>query len=550
MIQFIQRAGNFFISSVLFARRRESGNVYCMSGGPAAREGRPSARLQRSDGKNTPGPLFILGSWEKVLHLQAVWTIAIAIIAAIVVTAPRVAPTAETAPTPEEATLLNEPWIGDFDGMVKRRLIRVLVAYSKTYYFLDQGHQRGLSYDLLKEFEKYVNEKLRTGTLKIKVLFIPVRRDEIISGLVKGFGDIAVANLTVTPQRQKQVAFSDPLLTDVKELLVTGPAAPPVAGVDDLAGKEVHVRKSSSYYESLMQLNHVFKKAGRPPIKLVFADEMFEDEDLLEMVNAGLIPMIVVDSHKALFWEQIFDEIKVHTDIAVRTGGEIAWAFRKNSPKLKSLVNAFVKNHKKGTLLGNMLFKRYLRDTKYVQNSASEKELKKFRAMVQIFKKYAREYDFNYLMIAAQAYQESGLDNSKRSPSGAIGVMQVLPSTAADPNVGISDIKKLENNIHAGTKYLRFIVDRYFKDPSIDKVNRMLFAFAAYNAGPARINDLRGKTAKMGLNPNVWFHNVEMAAAREIGRETVQYVSNIYKYYIAYRLVTEQLEKKKKLLEG
>ena len=550
MIQFIQRAGNFFISSVLFARRRESGNVYCMSGGPAAREGRLSARLHRSDGKNTPGPLFILGSWEKVLHLQAVWTIAIAIIAAIVVTAPRVAPTAETAPTPEEATLLNEPWIGDFDGMVKRRLIRVLVAYSKTYYFLDQGHQRGLSYDLLKEFEKYVNEKLRTGTLKIKVLFIPVRRDEIISGLVKGFGDIAVANLTVTPQRQKQVAFSDPLLTDVKELLVTGPAAPPVAGVDDLAGKEVHVRKSSSYYESLMQLNRVFKKAGRPPIKLVFADEMFEDEDLLEMVNAGLIPMIVVDSHKALFWEQIFDEIKVHTDIAVRTGGEIAWAFRKNSPKLKSLVNAFVKNHKKGTLLGNMLFKRYLRDTKYVQNSASEQELKKFRAMVQFFKKYAREYDFNYLMIAAQAYQESGLDNSKRSPSGAIGVMQVLPSTAADPNVGISDIKKLENNIHAGTKYLRFIVDRYFKDPSIDKVNRMLFAFAAYNAGPARINDLREKTAKMGLDPNVWFHNVEMAAAREIGRETVQYVSNIYKYYIAYRLVTEQLEKKKKLLEG
>ena len=550
MIQFIQRAGNFFISSVLFARRRESGNVYCMSGGPAAREGRLSARLHRSDGKNTPGPLFILGSWEKVLHLQAVWTIAIAIIAAIVVTAPRVAPTAETAPTPEEATLLNEPWIGDFDGMVKRRLIRVLVAYSKTYYFLDQGHQRGLSYDLLKEFEKYVNEKLRTGTLKIKVLFIPVRRDEIISGLVKGFGDIGAANLTVTPQRQKQVAFSDPLLTDVKELLVTGPAAPPVAGVDDLAGKEVHVRKSSSYYESLMQLNHVFKKAGKPPIKLVFADEMFEDEDLLEMVNAGLIPMIVVDSHKALFWEQIFDEIKVHTDIAVRTGGEIAWAFRKNSPKLKSLVNAFVKNHKKGTLLGNMLFKRYLRDTKYVQNSASEKELKKFRAMVQFFKKYAREYDFNYLMIAAQAYQESGLDNSKRSPSGAIGVMQVLPSTAADPNVGISDIKKLENNIHAGTKYLRFIVDRYFKDPSIDKVNRMLFAFAAYNAGPARINDLREKTAKMGLDPNVWFHNVEMAAAREIGRETVQYVSNIYKYYIAYRLASEQLERKEKLLEG
>ena len=332
-------------------------------------------------------------------------------------------------------------------------------------------------------------------------------------------------------------------------MLVTGTAAPSVASVDDLSGKEVHVRKSSSYYESLLNLNATFKKAGRQPIKLVIADEIFQDEDLLEMVNAGLIPMIIVDSHKALFWEQIFDQIKVHPDIAVRTGGEIAWAFRKNSPKLEAIVNAFVKDHKKGTLLGNMLFKRYLRDNRYVKNSVSEQEMKKFRAMVEYFKTYSDRYDFDYLMIGAQAYQESGLDQSKRSPAGAIGVMQVLPSTAADSNVGIPDIEKLENNIHAGTKYLRFIVDRYFNEPSIDQVNRMLFAFAAYNAGPARINDLRKKAAKTGRDPDVWFHNVEMTAAQEIGRETVQYVSNIYKYYIAYRMLTAQRKAKEQLLK-
>jgi membrane-bound lytic murein transglycosylase MltF len=456
---------------------------------------------------------------------------------------------AETASTPRKAVPGNKPWIGDFDGMAKRRQIRALVVYSKTFYFLDQGQQRGLSYDLLKEFEKYVNHKLKTGTLKIEVIFIPVTRDEIVAGLTKGFGDIAVANLTIIPQRQKQVAFSDPWLTDVKELLVTGPAAPKMGGIDDLAGKEVHVRKSSSYYESLVQLNGVFKKTSKKPVKLVLADEMFQDEDLLEMLSAGLIPMIVMDSHKAHFWDQIFDNIEVHPDIAVRSGGEIAWAFRKNSPKLEAVVNEFIKGHKKGSLLGNMLFKRYLRDTQYVKNSASEQELKKFRSMVQYFKVYADRYDFDYLMIGAQAYQESGLDNSKRSPAGAIGVMQVLPSTAADPNVDIPNIEKLENNIHAGIKYLRFIVDRYFNDPSIDKVNRMLFAFAAYNAGPARISDLRKKTAKMGLDPNVWFHNVEMAAAKEIGRETVQYVANIYKYYIVYRTLTAQREAKEKLLE-
>ncbi|MBT8367548.1 MAG: transglycosylase SLT domain-containing protein, partial [Deltaproteobacteria bacterium] len=328
-----------------------------------------------------------------------------------------------------------------------------------------------------------------------------------------------------------------------------GPAAPPVVSVDDLAGKEIHVRQSSSYYESLVQLNGSFKTAGKKPLKLMLADENFEDEDLLEMVNAGLIPMIVMDNHKARFWQQIFDQITVQPDIAVRTAGEIAWAFRKNSPLLQALVNEFVKDHKKGTLMGNMLLKRYLRNTKYVKNAVSEQELKKFESMVKIFRTYADQYNFDYLMIAAQAYQESGLDHSKRSKAGAIGVMQVLPSTAADPNVGIADIEKLEPNIHAGTKYLRFIINRYFKDPSMDDVNRMLFAFAAYNAGPARINGLRKKAAKMGLDPNVWFNNAEIAAATTIGRETVQYVSNIYKYYIAYRMIADQMEAKEKLLK-
>ncbi|MGA9539132.1 MAG: lytic transglycosylase F [Desulfobacterales bacterium] len=449
----------------------------------------------------------------------------------------------------DELISLDDKWLGDFGGMAKRREIRVLVVYSKTFYFLDQGRQRGAIYELLKQFEKFINKKLKTKTLKLRVLFIPVRRDQLIPWLVAGRGDIAAANLTITPQRQKQVDFSDPLAVGVKELLVTGPAAPEVKNLDDLAGKEIRVRRSSSYYESLTQLNQSFQRTGKPKMNLVLADEIFEDEDLLEMVNAGLIPMIVMDSHKAEFWEQIFGHIKVHPDIAVRSGGEIAWAFRKASPKLKAVVNEFVKGHKKGTLFGNILLKRYLRDTQYIKNSIEQKELEKFEAMVTLFEKYADQYDFDYLMISAQAYQESGLDQSKRSPAGAIGVMQMLPSTAADPNVGIPDIEKLDRNIHAGTKYLRFIVDRYFKDEAMDDANKMLFAFASYNAGPARVISLRNKAAKMGLDPNVWFHNVEMVAAKEIGRETVQYVSNIYKYYIAYRMVVNQLQKKDKLMK-
>ncbi|MBW2657076.1 MAG: lytic transglycosylase F [Deltaproteobacteria bacterium] len=450
-------------------------------------------------------------------------------------------------PQQKHTMTLNQKWIGDFDGMVKDRIIRVLVVYSKTFYFLDQGRQRGISHDLLKEFEKFVNKKYKTKTLKFHVVFIPVPRDKLISDLIDGLGDIAVANLTITPQRLKHVDFSNPMLTGVKELLVTGPAASPLSAVDDLAGQEIHVRKSSSYYESLVDLNASFKKSGKPQMKLIVAEELFEDEDLLEMVNAGLIPMIVMDSHKAHFWTQIFDKIKVHDDIAVREGGEIAWAFRKNSPKLKAIVNEFIKGHKKGTLIGNMLLKRYLKSTQYVKNSLGDKEMQKFNSMVAFFKKYSGNYDFDHLMIAALAYQESGLDQSKRSHVGAVGVMQVLPSTAADKNVGIPDIEELEKNIHAGTKYLRFIIDRYYKDEPMDKLNQTLFGFASYNAGPARVRGLRKKATAMGLDPNIWFNSVEVAAAKVIGRETVQYVSNIYKYYIAYSMIVSQMEKKEQL---
>ena len=486
---------------------------------------------------------------RKSASRRRVYSILLVAILTLTVAVPLIAPAAEKDSDPEGALLANEPWIGDFDEMAKKRQIRVLVVYSKTFYFLDRGQQRGISYDLLKEFEKFVNIRLKTKTLKGNVVFIPVRRDELIPGLTKGLGDMAVANLTITPERLKHVDFSNPLLTGVKEMLVTGPAAPPVTGVDDLAGTEIHVRKSSSYYESLTLLNKTFQKAGKSQIKLVPADEAFEDEDLLEMVNAGLIPMIVMDSHKAQFWTQIFDKIQVHFDVAVRTGGEIARAFRKNSPQLKAIVNEFIKENKKGTLMGNMLLKRYLKSTKFVKNSLSGEELQKFQQMVQLFKRYAKQYDFDYLMMAAQAYQESGLDHSKKSHAGAVGVMQLLPTTAADRNVNIPEIEKLENNIHAGTKYMRFIINQYYKDEPMDDVNKMLFAFASYNAGPAKVNQLRKKAAAMKLDPNVWFHNVEVAASMVIGRETVQYVSNIYKYYIAYRMVTEQREKKQKLMK-
>jgi len=449
-------------------------------------------------------------------------------------TQPAKAPESPSGSVPLKA----KEWKGDLDGMIKRRVIRALVVDSKTFYFLDKGRQYGASYEALKAFEKQLNRTIKGKSRKIHVVFFPVSRDEIIPALLTGHADIAAANLTITADRRKQVDFSVPVYSGVSEIVVTGPSSPKIGSVESLSGKEVFVRKSSSYYEHLEQLNARFRREGKSPVKLRPAPENLEDEDLLEMLNAGLLKLVVVDNHKAQFWKQVFKDITLHPEAAVHTGGEIAWMFRKNSPRLKKAVDAFVKTHGAGTSFGNQVVQRYLKSTRFVKNSTSEAELRKFRKMVALFRKYGKQYDLDYLLVMAQGYQESGLDQHVKSRSGAIGVMQVMPATGKE--LGVGDIHKLEPNIHAGVKYIRFMIDNYYADEPMDPLNKVLFAFASYNAGPSRIQQLRKEAQRRGLNPNVWFNNVETVAANRIGSETVTYVSNIYKYYIAYRLVAEQ----------
>jgi membrane-bound lytic murein transglycosylase MltF len=435
-------------------------------------------------------------------------------------------------------------WNGDLRKMLERRVIRMLVVYSKTFYFVDKGQQRGITYDFGMQLERELNSANRDKTRPIRVMFIPVSREQLLPALVAGAGDIATGGLTVTPGRLKQVDFTAPAAENVSEILVTAPGVIAPASVEDLAGSTVYVRRSSSYYESLVGLNQRLAASGRKPVELVAAEENLEDEDILEMVNAGLVDATVVDSYAANFWKEIFPNIQPQPHIAVRTNGQIAWAIRKDSPELKRMLDDFVAKNRGGTMTGNLIFKRYLQNTRWARGATRQEDLRRFTELTGLFQKYATRYDFDWLLLVAQGYQESQLKQSTRSPVGAIGVMQVMPATARDRNVGIPDIHRVEPNIHAGVKYLRFLVNEYFDDPGIDYANRHLFAFAAYNAGPNRIARLRKVAAEKGLDEYKWFNNVELVVAEDVGRETVQYVSNIYKYYIAYRLTLERLRQR------
>jgi membrane-bound lytic murein transglycosylase MltF len=440
---------------------------------------------------------------------------------------------------------ITKPWTGDLNGMVERRMIRVLTAFSRTQYFIDRGTPRGTAYDQGKLLEDALNKKLGTTRLMVHVQFVPMSRNELLPALLEGKGDIVMADLTVTPERMNVVDFTDSWIAGVDEIVVTSPQAGPIASADDLSGKDVFVRESSSYYQSLLELNARLSSEGKPPVKLTPAPEELEDEDLMEMANAGLVNFVVVDNHKAWFWQRVWPALKVYPTVALRTGGEIAWAIRKDSPQLKEAINNFLASNGRDSLNARMIFRRYLLNTQYVKGAAADTAQKRFLALVALFRKYGAQYNIDWMLMAAQGYQESRLDQNAKSHVGAIGVMQVMPATGKELNVG--DITKVEPNINAGVKFIRNMIDRYYANEPMDDVDKMLFAFASYNAGPARIRGLRREAAARGLDANVWFNNVERVASERIGRETVTYVGNIYKYYVTYLLIQGEYIQRREL---
>ena len=429
-------------------------------------------------------------------------------------------------------------WHGDLDGMIERRPIRALVPYSRTFFFVDgRGSQRGLSHAFMEAFEDFLNERLELGHLRVSVVYVPVTRDRLIPWLLEGRGDVIAANLTITETRAARVSFTEPLAREVREILVSGPAAESVATLDDLAGRTIFVRPDSSFFESLTELNRNFRARGLALMHLEPAPAHFEVGDVLEMVNAGLVDHAVADDYLAEFWARVLPDLIVHEDLALREAADIAFAVRPDSPELKAVLDQFLHTHRAGTLFGNVTFERFLQDTRWVLEEGREQQTARFRRMADLFQHYGSEYDLDWLLLIAQGYQESRLNQDARSAAGAVGVMQLLPTTAEQ--MGIDDISDLSSNIQAGARYLRWMIDRYYADEPMDEDNRLLFALASYNAGPRRVREMRRTAEAEGLDPNVWFDNVEYIAARVIGRETVEYVSNIFKYHIAFKLIAE-----------
>jgi ABC-type amino acid transport substrate-binding protein len=405
---------------------------------------------------------------------------------------------------PAEFEAIWRPWRGDFDGMVERRVLRVLTPYGGYQFFYDAGRPRGATYEMLSRLEAYINEQLDRRHVRIYVVPIPVSRDQLIPGLVNGVGDLVATDLTVTPERRELVTFTRPLLTNIREVVVLGPTAPDIGTLDDLAGKEIFVRPTSSYAEHLREVSDNFAARGLAPPVVVPADEILEAEGLLDLLQGGVAGITIMDDYKAEFWASVMSSIDVRNDLVIAEGGSIAWAHRKEDTGLAALLDDFLRQYGKGSAFGNDVYRRYLKRPERVRCAGSPEAYAGILPIVNLLRRFGEEYAIDWLRLAAQGYQEAArpaLSASCRSnlPRRQTGMLASMMSprrktifTPAQNTCASSRIDTLATP-------------------------RLMISIAGCLAWPLIMPGLQ-------------------RFARRIGRETVAYVSNIYRYFLGYRL--------------
>jgi membrane-bound lytic murein transglycosylase MltF len=430
---------------------------------------------------------------------------------------------------------------GDLPAMRQRGVIRVLVDWNRTSFFIENGQPRGIAYELMNAFGEWLNAREGRDdhrAPKLRLLFVPTAFPDILPGLAAGRGDIAAANLTVTEERARHVTFTHPYVTDVSEIIVVHKGAPPLTSLDDLAGRTLFVQRGSAELESVTALSQRLVAAGRPAIGIQLPPGHLELEDMLELANSGAVPYVAADSHIAALWAHVLPNIELRSDLALATGRSIAGAVRNDSPELKAALDAFIDEqgarHRAGS---GDLIRRYYGTVQFVRNPHGSPVLRNARELAPHFRHHSDQVGISWLLMLAQGFQESGLNPDARNPSGAVGVMQVLPTTGRE--LGFPDVHPPEPNIAAGIRYMDRLRRTYFNDPKITPENQVFFALAGYNAGPNRIARLRLKAPEQGLDPNVWFNNVERIVLQTVGQETVRYVGNIYRYFVMFQAARE-----------
>jgi membrane-bound lytic murein transglycosylase MltF len=455
------------------------------------------------------------------------------------------------SPTVDELEATAEDPLGDHVGdrypaslasVLDKRFLRVLTSRNAFDYFIHQGQRGGYQYEMVEAFTRFLNRRHLEGRGELPIQFelIPVDDDQLIPMLSEGAADLIAARLTITAARAERVRFSRPYRS-VNELVVTHDETPPIDSAEGLSGRVVAVRKSSSYHESLVRLNREITSAGREPLQVELVDDALETERILELVAARRFPYTVADSMVAELAVEMRPRLRIVDGVTLRTQGELAWATGFEASDLLAEMNAFLASYEQGSLLGNMAARKYFEAESKLAARLDEERDATLSEFDDLFKRHAERFGLHWLLVAAMAHQESRFDPMARNRSGAVGLLQIKPSTAREPYVAIPEVEGTEHaseNVEAGLKYLIWIKQRYFDSVAeMREKDRLRMALAAYNAGPRTVMRARNRARKLGHDPNRWFRNVELALLDMRKVEPVKYVSEINQRYLAYLLL-------------
>ena len=423
----------------------------------------------------------------------------------------------------------QQTFTDDLPGLKERRRLRMITRNNAMTYFIYRGQQIGFEYELIKRFASQHDLRLE--------IVIPNSHAELLSYLNEGKGDVVASAMTITEERQEQVAFTLPY-NEVSELVVVHADDDSIASLQDLAGRTIHVRASSSFYTTLMALRDSIKG-----LEIAIVPDNIETEDILAGVEEGIYDLTMCDSH-LLDIERAYGR-RLKAALSIKPSA-LGWAVRKDNTELLAALNEYIKEEK-GGLFFNMMKKRYFKSTRAVARAKDSTRVGlsgQLSPYDELIKKYASQYGQDWRLITAQMYQESKFDPEAVSWVGAQGLMQVMPSTGEQ--LGFTNLQEPQESIHAGVKYMRQLINRF--DHKLPMEERIRFALASYNVGYGHMLDARRLAREMGWDPNRWFGHVERAMrllsqpdyyerARYgfcRGGQPVHYVENIQNFYDAY----------------
>ncbi|SIS11179.1 Transglycosylase, Slt family [Pseudomonas sp. E141] len=447
-------------------------------------------------------------------------------------------------PMPAEARLpgpvqvVAPTTVRDLAQIRSSRVLKVLVNQSRNSSGEVKGQPIGVEYHRLRAFEQYLNGHARDDQ-KITLKIIPKAKDQLLGALQRGEGDLVAPGELLEPLAGLAVSASNPIRTDVPLLLVGAKGQRRYTRVEQLSGKTLALPNGSAAGEALSQINQKLALRKLPPVKIEWVDPTLAVEDVLEMVQAGIFHLTIVEQPIAERWSKILPKLRFDRQVLIGEPADEYWFVRRDAAMLRASIDRFLTTYKAPSNQDAAFLRIYRRlyRVHYPLARANRQRLETLRPVLQ---KHATAQGMDWLNLAALAFKESSLQPNARSGSGPTGLMQITPSAAQ--RVGVRNIQNLDANVQAGAKYLALIRRKFFASPKLNERERMAFVLAAYNMGPERVQGMRAEARRRGLNPNQWFFQVERIAMEQVGMGAVSYVNSVNKYYLAFDRERESLE--------